>query len=64
MMYPCNLYIRTSTDIWLKSVFSKIIVKTLVLLQGLFINVVIANGFVPISTGIIQQKWLHGTWYN
>ena len=56
MMYPCNLYIRTSTDIWLKSVFSKIIVKTLVLLQGLFINVVIANGFVPISTGTIKKK--------
>ena len=56
MMYPCNLYIRTSTDIWLKSVFSKIIVKTLVLLQGLFINVVIANGFVPISTGTINKK--------
>ena len=56
MMYPCNLYIRTSTDIWLKSVFSKIIVKTLVLLQGLFINVVIANGFVPISTGAIKKE--------
>ena len=56
MMHPCNLYIRTSTDIWLKSVFSKIIVKTLVLLQGLFINVEIANGFVPIFTSTIKKK--------